>query len=101
MDSIQKDKKVIVTISDTGIGMTPDQVQRLGEPYFSTKEKGTGLGMMVVFGIVRSMNGKLHVFSQVGKGTQFKIEFPLEQSIMGERSFSPSHLLSSRQENLK
>lgn len=77
IELIRKDIQ-IVKITDTGIGMTPEQVQRLGEPYFSTKEKGTGLGMMVVFGIIRSMRGKLHVYSEIDKGTQFVMKFPLE-----------------------
>jgi two-component system sporulation sensor kinase B len=51
---------------------------RLGEPYFSTKEiKGTGLGMMVAFRIVESMNGTIKVESELGKGTAFTFTFSL------------------------
>ncbi|MFC3342103.1 ATP-binding protein [Paenibacillus abyssi] len=74
----QADSKMMLIITDTGIGMTPNELQRLGEPYFSTKEKGTGLGMMVVFGIIRSMGGRIHATSEKGKGTTFTIELPLE-----------------------
>lgn len=57
--------------------MTSDQLQRLGEPYYSTKgSKGTGLGMMVVFSIVRAMDGNVRVKSEVGKGTVFSFTFP-------------------------
>lgn len=65
-----------IIISDSGVGMTKTQIQRLGEPYFSLKEKGTGLGMMVVFSIVKSMGGTIKVKSEMGKGTTFKLLFP-------------------------
>ena len=68
---------VSILITDTGSGMTLEQVTRLGEPYYSTKgSKGTGLGVMVVYSIVRAMNGTIHVDSEIGKGTTFKITFP-------------------------
>ncbi|MDX1805823.1 MAG: ATP-binding protein [Paenisporosarcina sp.] len=68
--------KSVIEISDTGIGMTKKQITRLGEPFFSlTDQKGTGLGMMVVFRIVESMGGKLEIDSEVGKGTNVKIIF--------------------------
>lgn len=64
-------------ICDTGEGMTEEQIQRLGEPYFTTKEKGTGLGTMISFSIINRMNGKLSVRSEQGKGTCFSIELPV------------------------
>ncbi|OXM84203.1 sensor histidine kinase [Paenibacillus rigui] len=67
---------VILCIRDTGIGMTAEQLKRLGTPYYSTKEKGTGLGTMVSFGILKKMNGKIEVTSTVGKGTQCTIQLP-------------------------
>lgn len=67
---------VIITIQDTGIGMTEEQLDRLGEPYYSTKgDQGTGLGTMVVFSVIRSMNGNIHVDSCLGKGTTFELVF--------------------------
>lgn len=69
-------ESTIVTIQDTGVGMTNEQVARLGEPYFSTKEEGTGLGMMVVFSIIKAMKGSISVSSNAGKGTTFTITFP-------------------------
>jgi two-component system sporulation sensor kinase B len=71
------EKTIGVRISDTGNGMTKDQLKRLGEPYFSTKEKGTGLGIMVVYSIVKAMHGKIDVESETGKGTTFTLMFPL------------------------
>ena len=67
---------VVISIRDTGLGMTPAQVERLGEPYYSTKgEKGTGLGILVVFSVIRAMNGTIHVESELGVGTTFEIMF--------------------------
>ncbi|MEH7117953.1 HAMP domain-containing sensor histidine kinase [Neobacillus vireti] len=68
---------VTIMIKDTGVGMTPQQLERLGEPFYSTKgKKGTGLGMMVVYSIVRAMDGAIWVESDVGKGTHFHFKFP-------------------------
>ncbi|MBT2710335.1 HAMP domain-containing histidine kinase [Pseudomonas sp. ISL-84] len=68
---------ITIEIKDTGIGMTKEQLQRLGEPYYSTKgSKGTGLGMMVVFSIVRAMQGSVKVQSELNKGTVFTFSFP-------------------------
>lgn len=67
---------VSILIKDTGSGMTLEQVTHLGEPYYSTKGgDGTGLGIMVVYSIVRAMNGTIHVESEIGKGTTFKFTF--------------------------
>ena len=68
-----------IDIEDEGIGMTQNQIDRLGEPYFSTKEKGTGLGMMVSYSIIKGMNGNISVTSEYGKGTCFMIELPVSQ----------------------
>lgn len=72
-------KHIQLYIKDTGIGMDQEQVQRLGSPFYSTKEKGTGLGMMVVFSVVQAMNGKIDIISEKGIGTTFILTFPLIQ----------------------
>ncbi len=73
---------VTIVIRDTGVGMTKEQIERLGEPYYSTKgAKGTGLGMMVVYSIVKAMNGTIRVKSTVGEGTEFTFQFPSVLSI--------------------
>ncbi|MFD0828062.1 ATP-binding protein [Neobacillus sp. M.A.Huq-85] len=75
--SFQTDSTIKVTIKDEGIGMTAEQKNRLGEPYFSLKDgKGTGLGMMVVYRIVEMMKGKVCVTSEQGKGTGITLLFP-------------------------
>jgi len=67
---------VVVTIADTGVGMTAEQISRFGEPYFSTKEKGTGLGAMVAVKLIETMKGTWHIESEVHKGTTITVTFP-------------------------
>ncbi|MGZ6550799.1 MAG: ATP-binding protein, partial [Tumebacillaceae bacterium] len=66
-----------IEVIDTGVGMSQANLQRLGNPFYSTKEKGTGLGLMVSYRIVEAMNGKIRVSSQPEKGTRFTLLFPL------------------------
>ncbi|KIL51966.1 ATP-binding protein [Jeotgalibacillus soli] len=78
-------QEITLTIRDEGKGMTQEQMNRLGEPYFTTKEKGTGLGMMVSYSIISGMNGQITVDSEVGKGTCFTIKLPpLKEMIPSE-----------------
>ncbi|WP_167859779.1 sensor histidine kinase [Paenibacillus cymbidii] len=67
----------VIRISDNGEGMDYDQIAKLGEPYYSTKTKGTGLGLMVTFRIIEVMNGTLEFRSEKGKGTEAIARFPL------------------------
>lgn len=70
------DGYIKITIKDQGIGMTKKQIDRLGTPFYSLKENGTGLGMMVSFQIVRSFKGKVQVNSEKNVGTEFIILLP-------------------------
>ncbi|WP_245797978.1 ATP-binding protein [Domibacillus mangrovi] len=78
---LSNDTDIQIEIRDTGIGMTSSQLNRLGEPYFSTKgaKNGTGLGMMVAFSTIKGMNGEIRVTSKVDKGTCVFIQIPLYQ----------------------
>ncbi|ADU32254.1 sensor histidine kinase [Evansella cellulosilytica] len=73
---ISKEKnKVMIEMKDSGVGMTKEEVSRLGTPFLSTKAKGTGLGTMVVFRLVKTLNGQISVSSKKGEGTSFKLRF--------------------------
>jgi two-component system NtrC family sensor kinase len=67
----------IIEIIDTGCGIAPDDLNKIFEPFFSTKPKGTGLGLAVSYGIVRNHQGDIKVSSQPGSGTCFTIEMPV------------------------
>jgi two-component system NtrC family sensor kinase len=65
-----------VVITDTGQGISPEHLSNIFDPFFSTKERGTGLGLSVVYGIVEKHGGKIAVESQVGRGTTVTLRFP-------------------------
>jgi two-component system, sporulation sensor kinase B len=81
---LKKSGKILaISIRDTGVGMTPHQIKRLGTPFYSSKEKGTGLGTMVSFAIIKKMDGFIEIESEVGKGTMYLLTFP-EKEIVKE-----------------
>lgn len=72
----EKKRNIMIRIGDTGIGMTKEEISRLGKPYYSTKEEGTGLGMLMVYSTINKVRGSIEVKSEKGKGTTFLITIP-------------------------
>ena len=75
-----KDDKYILFLSDNGIGMTEQTVSHIFEPYYTTKPNGTGLGMTMVYKIIKEFSGEISVSSERGKGSRFIITLPVPQT---------------------
>jgi PAS domain S-box-containing protein len=73
---------VVITVSDTGVGMPPKVIERIFDPFFTTKEegKGTGLGLSTTLGILKSHSGFIDVYSEMGAGSRFKVYLPAAES---------------------
>lgn len=77
--SFVRDGSVVLLFRDTGIGIRKEDISKIFDPFYTTKEKGTGLGLAVSYNIIKKMNGSLKVESEAGEGTTFTITLPLEQ----------------------
>jgi two-component system, NtrC family, sensor kinase len=86
-------ESVSVSISDTGTGIAPEHIQRIYDPFFTTKTspregqpRGTGLGLSVTYGIIQEHAGKIHVESSPGAGTTFTLDFPLSRKAVASKA---------------
>jgi signal transduction histidine kinase len=74
----RKSDRIVIQVSDTGVGIPEDDVEKIFEPFYTSKAdgKGVGLGLSVAYGIIRQHQGEIHIRSKEGEGTRFFIQFP-------------------------
>ncbi|MEH1942242.1 MAG: response regulator [Nostoc sp.] len=88
---------VMISVCDTGTGINREIVDRIFEPFFTTKEvgKGTGLGLSTLLGIIKSHSGFVNVVTEVGKGTEFQVCFPVTQTMDTDRELAKDRELAA------
>src|SRR6266481_5959564 len=111
--TVKPGRYVMLAVSDTGTGMSPETVAHIFEPFYTTKEsgRGTGLGLSTVYGIVKQSGGYVWVYSEVGRGSSFKVYLPrVEQApealpaikpVSGEQKGSETVLLVEDQPQVR
>jgi signal transduction histidine kinase len=76
---VQEQKKILISIQDEGCGIEDEDILNLGEPFYTTKKDGTGLGLMVTNQIIQDHHGKMKIESTIGKGTKVNVTLPINQ----------------------
>src|SRR5207253_7571983 len=83
--------RAAIVIEDKGVGITPGDLPRVFDPYFTTKRGGTGLGLPIAKNIVEGLGGTIAVSSAPGSGTEIRIEFPILTADGGKRRAAVEH----------
>ncbi len=89
-----RDGLVGITISDNGCGMSPDELEKIFDPFFSTKSQGTGLGLAVSYGIVQNHQGTIKAYSEPGRGSRFVVELPITTETTTEKELNETQAYS-------
>jgi signal transduction histidine kinase len=77
---------IVFDVEDTGHGIRPEDVGRIFDPFFTSRQNGTGLGLWIVLRLVRSMKGSIDVESVPGQGTRFRVHIPREPKIVAQQA---------------
>ena len=85
----KEEGKISIEIIDQGIGIPKERMSTLGEPFYSTKEKGTGLGLMTCFKIIESHNGQFIIKSKLKRGNHYRNHFAYNHTIVIENGIKP------------
>jgi PAS domain S-box-containing protein len=95
----QRGAYVVISITDTGMGIPPELLDRIFDPFFTTKEvgKGTGLGLSTVMGIIKNHGGFIKVYSQIGQGSKFRVYLPAISSSIAPAVTTPKAFAGDRE----
>jgi signal transduction histidine kinase len=75
------DKYAVLEVSDTGVGLTPEECERVFTPYYTSKQHGTGLGLAIVQSVISDHKGRITVSSRKNEGTTFHLELPVAEDV--------------------